>query len=224
MVYPSLMGLTAIVLGATGVVGARVVDHLAASPQYHAVHTVTRRPAPHASPKVHNHVVDFERLAEHRGLFRADYLFSCLGTTRKQAGSIAAQRRVDFDYQLVAAQCAAANGVAHYLLVSAMYADAASRNAYSQMKGALEDAVVALPFPRVSIFQPSFIVGHRPDSRPAERAGIAVMQTLSWLPGIRRYRPIRGDDIARRMVGVSLTPGQSREWFRLDDIFPPTEP
>lgn len=213
------MGLTAIVLGATGVVGARVVEQLAASPHYHAVHSITRRPAPHASPKVHNHVVDFERLAEHHALFRGDCLFSCLGTTRKQAGSIAAQRRVDVDYQHVAAERAAANGVAHYLLVSAMYADAASRNAYSQMKGELEDAVVALPFPRVSIFQPSFIVGHRPDARPAERAGIAVMRALSWLPGIRRFRPIRGDEIARRMVAVSLTPGQPREWFRLDDIF-----
>lgn len=214
------MGYTAIVLGATGVVGARVVDHLAASPQYEAVHTITRRQALHPSPKVRNHIVDFERLADHHALIRGDCLFSCLGTTRKQAGSIAAQRRVDVDYQRVAAELAAANGVSHFLLVSAMYADAASRNAYSQMKGELEQAVVALPFARVSIFQPSFIVGQRPDDRPAERAGIAVMRALAWLPGIRRFRPILGDDIARRMVDVSLSPGQSREWFRLDDIFP----
>lgn len=209
-----------IVLGATGVVGSRVVAHLATASGVERIVTITRRPAPHASPRVHNHVVDFERLADHAAHFRGEALFSCLGTTRQLAGSIEAQRRVDLDYQRTAAQLAAANGVRHYLLVSAMYADARSGNAYSRMKGELEDAVLALPFERVSIVQPSFIVGPRPDSRPAERAGIAVMRALSWMPGVRRFRPIQGDDVARKLVQIAQAPGPAREWFRLDEVFP----
>jgi uncharacterized protein YbjT (DUF2867 family) len=217
---PAVAPRTAIVLGATGVVGRRVVEHLVLAPEFGAVVTITRRPVAHPSPKVRNEVVDFERLFEYAECFRGDCLFSCLGTTRKAAGSVAAQRRVDVDYQLQAATFAAANGVPHYLLVSSSYADANSRNAYTQMKGELEEAVLALPFAHISIFQPSVLVGERTDSRPAERASIVLLRALSWLPGIRRFRPIQGDEVARKMVQVSLAPAAPREYFVLDEIFP----
>ncbi len=79
-------------------------------------------------------------------------MFSCLGTTHKQAGSIEAQRKVDLDYQYEAAQLAAGQGVRHYLLVSSFRADADSDNAYLKMKGELEKRVQNLPFERISIF------------------------------------------------------------------------
>lgn len=213
------MDNAAIVVGATGLVGGALTDHLANADHIHKVTTLTRRPAAHPSPKVENRVVKFNRLEDERAFFQADLLFSCLGTTRKQAGSIEAQRKVDVDYQYQAARLAANNGVRHYLLVSSSGANAGSKNPYLRMKGELERLVQALPFERVSIFQPSLLQGKRPELRLGEMLGGLVLPIVCAVPGLRRYRPIRGEEVAAKMVQVSRQPGPPREWFRLDEIF-----
>lgn len=213
------MNKIAVVAGATGLVGQALTDRLAEAEHIRKVVTLTRRPAPHASPKVDNRVVDFERLEDHASLFAADLLFSCLGTTRKQAGSIAAQRKVDLDYQYGTARWAAERGVRHYLLVSSSGANVKSRNPYLQMKGELEEKVQPLPFARISIFQPSLLLGKRPEVRLGEKLGALLLPILCTLPGLRRHRPIRGEEVAAKMVEVSRRPGPPREWFKLDQIF-----
>lgn len=213
------MEQTAIVIGATGLIGTSLVEQLAASEHIGRVRSLTRRSIQTVPEKVRNHVIDFGQPGDFASLFKGDFLFSCLGTTRKQAGSIEAQRRVDLDYQYEAARLAAEQGVRHYLLVSSSGASAGSRNAYLQMKGTLEDKVLALPFERISIFQPSLLLGNRPEKRWGEIAGSLILPALTAIPGLRRYRPIRGEQVAAKMVRVSRSPGQSREWFRLDEIF-----
>lgn len=213
------MSKTAIVIGATGVVGRAVVDQLAAASEIARVVTLTRRAAPLPSSKVENQVVDFDRLADCAELFKGDLFFSCLGTTRKLAGSIAAQRRVDLDYQFQAAKLAADNGVEHCLLVSSSAANASSKNAYLQMKGELEERVSALRFKRLSIFRPSLLLGERTDLRIGEKIGACLMPLLCVFPGLRRYRPIRGSEVAAKMVQVSAESGEGFESFDLDAIF-----
>ena len=213
------MNDTAIVIGATGLVGQALTDRLANADHILRVVTLTRRPAPHASSKVDNRVVEFDRLEGQAALFAADRLFSCLGTTRKQAGSIAAQRKVDLDYQYHAARLAADRGVGHYLLVSASGAKAGSKNPYLRMKGELEEKIQTLPFERISIFQPSLLLGQRAEFRLGETAGALLLPLFCTIPGLRRYRPIRGEDVAAKMVQVSRQPGPPREWFRLNEIF-----
>ena len=215
------MAKKALVIGATGLIGRALTDQLAAAEGISQVVTLTRREVPHPSPKVHNQIVDFARLEDVAGQFSGDLLFSCLGTTRKQAGSIAAQRQVDLDYQLHAAQIAAARGVAHYLLVSSSGANAHSRNPYLQMKGELEDAVLQLPFARISLFRPSLLLGERQELRIGEKLGSWILPLLCTLPGLRKYRPIRGAQVAAKMVAVSLSAGPARESFTLDEIFQP---
>lgn len=214
------MDNTAIVVGATGLIGRALVEGLANASHVGRVVTLTRRPAPHSSAKVDNRVVDFDRLEDHADAFQGGWLFSALGTTRRQAGSIAAQRRVDVDYQSRAARLAAGNGVPHYLLVSSSGADARSRNPYLKMKGELEEMVQALPFRRISIFQPSLLLGPREETRWAERFGAWTLPILCRLPGLRRYRPIQGAQVAAKMVQTSRQAGEGVEWFRLDAIFP----
>ncbi|SDI64193.1 Uncharacterized conserved protein YbjT, contains NAD(P)-binding and DUF2867 domains [Ferrimonas sediminum] len=213
------MTQTAIVIGATGVVGRALVEQLAATPAVDRIVTLTRRPVPHDSHKVVNQVVEFDHLDRYRQWFQGQWLFSCLGTTLKQAGSLDGQRRVDLDYQYQAAQLAAANGVDHYLLVSSSGADADSGNAYLKMKGQLEQRIRALPFNRISVFQPSLLLGERHDFRPAERLGALLMPLLCLLPGLRRYRPIPGTQVAAKMVAVSQQPGHPLQTYRLDQLF-----
>ncbi len=216
------MSKSAIVIGATGLVGQHLVEQLARPPHIQRIVTLTRRAATSASAAVTNHVVDFDRLDDYAPLFTGDYLFSCLGTTRKQAGSIDAQRKVDLEHQFTAARLAAANGVEHYLLVSSAGADASSNNPYLKMKGELEQRVLQLPFARISIFQPSVLMGARAGSRATEKLAGLALGSLGWIPGLRRYRPIRGEQVAEKMMQVSAAPGPAREWFRLDEVFPAT--
>ena len=213
------MGKTAIVIGATGLVGSALVNQLASAEHIDKVITLTRRPVSHTSAKVENHVVDFDHLEDNASLFKADFLFSCLGTTRSQAGSIAAQRLVDLEYQYKAAQLAAQNGVPHYLLVSSSGAKAESNNPYLKMKGELEQLIKLLPFKRISFFQPSLLMGPRKEFRVAEKLGGLLLPLIALIPGLRRYRPIRGELVAAKMRRVSQQPGEALEYFRLDDIF-----
>lgn len=214
------MNKKAIVVGATGLVGRAITEQLAKTDHVSEVITLTRSPAEHISPKVHNQVVDFTRLSDYESLFHADLLFSCLGTTRQKAGSITAQRQVDLDYQFIAAQLAAKHGVNHYLLVSSSGANAVSKNPYLQMKGLLEERVQSLHFQRISIFQPSLLLGHRVDFRLAEKLGGWILPTLCLLPGLHRYRPITGEQVAAKMIQASQHPGPPVEYFTLDEIFP----
>ncbi|GMG87845.1 NAD-dependent epimerase/dehydratase family protein [Biformimicrobium ophioploci] len=213
------MPLTAIVLGASGLVGRALVDQLAASPDYEKIITLTRRASPHPSTKVENRVINFEQLAQSAESLRGDRLFSCLGTTLKRAGSVEAQRTVDLTYQLEVARLAARNGVPHYLLVSSSGANAKSRSAYLKMKGDLEEAVTQLPFERISIFQPSLLLGQRDHFRFGETLGSWVLPLLCKLPGLHRYRPIEAEQVARKMLGVSTRAGSGVETFTLDEIF-----
>ena len=213
------MGKSAIVIGATGLVGSVLTNQLAEAAHISRVLTLTRRPWVHGSAKVQNHVVDFEHLEDHVDLFKADLLFSCLGTTRKQAGSIAAQRKVDLDYQYRAAKLAVDKGVKHYMLVSSSGADTNSGSPYLKMKGELEDQVMTLPFQQISILQPSLLLGHRQDSRIGETLGSLILPGLCRLPGLRRFRPISGEQVAARMVLLSRQAGPTLQRFCLDEIF-----
>ncbi|MCG6202673.1 NAD(P)H-binding protein [Psychromonas antarctica] len=213
------MGKIAIVIGATGLVGRALVDQLVNAENISKIVTLTRRSDTHLSPKVFNQIVDFDNLERHDKSFNGDFLFSCLGTTIKQAGSIAAQRKVDLDYQFKAAQLAASNGVDHYLLVSSSGANEKSNSEYLKMKGELEQKIKALPFKRISIFQPSLLLGQRAELRLGEKIASWVMIVLRVIPWLRRFRPITGEQVATKMVVVSKQSGRSIEFFRLDDIF-----
>ncbi|WP_444931605.1 NAD-dependent epimerase/dehydratase family protein [Microbulbifer sp. SSSA002] len=211
----------AIILGATGLIGGHLTEQLAGDETFAEILTLTRRPQTVVSSKVYNHIVDFERLEEAAPLFQAHTLFSCLGTTRRQAGSLAAQYRVDVEYQYKAAQLAAEAGVSHYLLVSSSGANPNSASAYLRMKGELEEKVTKLPFKRISILQPSLLLGNRNHSRPGEQLGAILLPLICKLPGLRRYRPIEGRAVAGKMVRLSRQEQTGIEILRLDQLFNP---
>ncbi|GAA6186156.1 NAD(P)H-binding protein [Aliiglaciecola sp. NS0011-25] len=210
---------TAIVIGATGLVGKNLVDRLAADKRVERVVAVTRRPIEYQSNKIVNQVVNFDELEKYADVFTGDVLFSCLGTTAKQAGSVQEQRKVDFEYQYQAAKISAENGVSHYILVSSSGANGKSISPYLKMKGELEDAVWLLPFKRVSILQPSLLIGERESFRLGETLASWILPPLCMLPFFKRYRPISGDEVAKKMLSISLSSGNAKQIYRLDALF-----
>jgi uncharacterized protein YbjT (DUF2867 family) len=125
---------TALLAGATGLVGGHVLRRLLAHPSYLRVEVLVRRELPIRDPKVVQRVVDFEDLGAGMPGTAADEVFCCIGTTIREAGSQDAFRRVDHDYPLALARLGKAAGARQFLLVSALGADAQSSIFYSRVK------------------------------------------------------------------------------------------
>ena len=212
---------TALVIGATGLVGSHLTRFLLGNEDYGRVRVFVRRPTGLRAGKLEEHVVDFERVADWAERLAGDELFSALGTTRKQAGSKAVQYRVDFTYQHEVAAAAARHGIESYLLVSSAGADPRSRMFYPRIKGELEEAVKALPFRRIGIFQPAVLLGEREERRPGEALGARFARLAARLvPPLRKYRPIEGEVVARAMVAAACDGGWSGvRKYVLDQIF-----
>ena len=143
-------------------------------------------------------------LSRRFGEFRPAVAISCLGTTRRAAGSIEAFAAIDRDLVLRLFTAAAAAGAQHAVLVSSIGADSASGNDYLRIKGEVELGVQRLGFRRVDLLQPSLLLGDRAESRPLERLGIALSSVASplLLGGLRRYRPIAADLVAAAAEGA----------------------
>lgn len=213
------MNRTAIVIGATGVVGREVVKELSAQDEVSEIITLTRREYDFESPKVINYVINFDELENYADLIQGEYLFSCLGTTKSLAGSIEAQKKVDLDFQFEIASLAQKNGTHHYHLVSSPGADKTSGNAYLQMKGELEDKIKTLDFASRSFYRPSLLVGDRPDFRLGEKVGIVAASVLPYVPGLKKYRAIKGHDVAKKMVFEAMKIKRGTRTFELDELF-----
>jgi uncharacterized protein YbjT (DUF2867 family) len=199
----------ALLLGATGLVGGHCRERLLAEERYARVVVLGRRPSGREHPKLEEHRVDFERLAEARERFAVDDVFCCLGTTIRKAGSREAFRRVDHDYPVEAARLASSQGASRFLLVSAMGADPGSRFFYSRVKGEAERAVRAIRFAAVWVVRPSLLLGEREETRPGEKAAELVLRPLGPLMvgPLRRYRAIHARDVAAAMLRLALSDG-----------------
>lgn len=77
---------TALIVGATGLVGGHCLQKILETGQYECVTVLSRRPLQDdpGHPHLHVHLVDFDRLEESSTLVRADDVFCTLGTTIKK--------------------------------------------------------------------------------------------------------------------------------------------
>lgn len=197
--------MKAILLGATGAVGRDLVRQLLQDDRFTELYLLVRRiPEGLHSPKLRIELLDFDQPDQWPELPEADILFSSLGTTLRDAGSQAAQYRVDYGYQYEVARRAAARGVPHYILVSAWGAKPKARSFYSRMKGELEEAVQALPFRRISILRPP-LLERRGSTRSGERLAVTVLRGLSALGLLRAFRPMPTSVVARCMHALSTS-------------------
>ena len=210
--------MKALIIGATGATGKDLVTQLLADDTYSEVHCFVRKPLTLTHPKLHAHVVDFETPEAWADLLHGDVAFSCLGTTLAVAGSKEAQWRVDYDYQYAFAEHCRQNGVPTFVLVSAAGAKAQSKLFYNRMKGQLEDAIKALGFPRLLIFQPSILIRSNSD-RSGENFTVKAFNFLNKLGILKRYRPMPTAVLAQRMRKEAATVAKGLHTFTLDKIF-----
>ncbi len=210
---------TAIVIGATGLIGNHLTKLLLEDERYQTVKVFVRRSLGETDTKLEEHIVDFNNLNEWKNKVTGDEFFSCLGTTIKKAGSKDAQYKIDFTYQFETAKAAAENGVKNYLLVSSTGANSRSGNFYLRIKGELEEKISILPFDKIRIFQPSILVGEREEKRAGETYGITFMNILANIPGLKKYKPIDGRTVAKAMIKSANSSGLNKiEKYNLDEV------
>lgn len=210
---------TAIVIGATGLVGSHILEQLLEDDRYQTVKVFHRRSTGVHHDKLEEHVVDFEDINTWKDLLTGNELYSALGTTLKKAGSQEAQYTIDFTYQFMVAKAAAENGVQCFSLVSSAGANARSRAFYTSLKGELDEAVKELPFEVITILRPSFLEGNRQEERLGETIGIALGRWITKIPGLKKYRPIPAQTVARGMILSLHKCPKGYHIFELDELF-----
>jgi len=210
------MRRTALLAGATGLVGGELLALLLDDADVVQVVTLTRREMDTPHPKLVQGVVAFGRL-DHYGLPPVDDYYCCLGTTMRDAGSQQAFREVDLVYPVKIARLALDAGATRCVHVSAMGADAGSRVFYNRVKGEAESALARMPFEAVYAMRPSLLAGERTRFRAAERIALALSRPVSRLLP-ESLRPIAAGDVARAMHACAKRTASGRFVIPSDEI------
>ncbi len=196
---------TALIIGATGLVGGFVLEDLLNDDYYSEVIVLTRKSLNKSNPKLKEILVDFNNLENYKNDIKADTVFCCLGTTIKTAGSQEAFKKVDYEYPLRVAEIAKENGATNYLLISALGSSKSSIVFYNRVKGEVEADIAKLNFESFHILQPSLIIGERKESRTGEDIAqklSPVYDAIMFGP-LAKYKSIKASQIAKAMVYYS---------------------
>lgn len=209
-VVATVAARTALVAGATGLVGREILTRLSVDKRYSAVHCIGRRPlspellkSPYKGCKISSHTVDFADPSNWPPLPLVDEVFIALGTTIAQAGSQAAFRAVDLDAVVAVAIAGRALGATQLGVVSAMAANRLSLVFYNRIKGQMEEAVSALGYTTVVLARPSLLAGERTTTgqtaRRGEKLGLVAMAMFKPLIPVN-YRAVAVGDVAQALI------------------------
>ena len=208
----------ALLVGATGATGKDLLDLLLNDKDFHQVDIFTRRGLEVQHKKLRVHVIDFDKPDQWKHLVKGDVLFSCLGTTLKAAGSKEAQWKIDYDYQYNFAKAARQNNVESYVLVSASNASPNSSFFYVRMKGQLEDAVKALGFNKLIIFNPPLLIRKNSD-RSMEVAGKKILQFFNKIGFFLSQKPLPTEILAQAMINIAKTDSKGFTTLKSGEIW-----
>lgn len=193
---------TALIAGATGLIGNQLLQLLLQDSDYEKVKAITRKPLNLKHPKLENLVLDFEKVSESD--LKSDDVFCCLGTTIRIAKTKEAFRKVDYEYPLELARVTKNQGATQYLLVSALGADKKSSIFYNKIKGMIEEAIGHIDFRSVHIFRPSLLLGDRTEQRAGEGTATAFFKVFGFLIPAK-YKAIDSGKVARAMLTFAKT-------------------
>jgi uncharacterized protein YbjT (DUF2867 family) len=190
---------TAIIIGATGLIGGELVDQILENPNYSKVVLLLRKTLKISHPKLSQEVIDFDKPDASKIV--GDDLFCAIGTTLAKAGSKEAQYKIDCIYPYEIGKIAKANGTKQYILVSSIGADFDSSNFYLRTKGDLEQKIKGLGFDNFVSVRPSLLLGNRQEVRFGEKVGTVLMKILSpfLFGGLKKYRGIEASKVAKSM-------------------------
>ena len=190
---------SAMVLGATGNVGGRIVQLLIKNPLCKKVVVVTRRKTDaFADPKVSEVVVNMDLLEEEVAPHarRVDVALAAFGVGKGSAKmSEEEMRKIEITYPQAFCRAAKAGGVRVCGVMTAAGANPKSGVKYAKIIGEKEKAVESIKFDFLGVFRPAVMLGN------SNTPGVLgyLMPLLHWaMPS--KYHSIHKNDLARAMV------------------------
>ncbi len=209
------MAKTAIILGASGLVGSHLLSELLVEDDYSRIIVYTRKPLEIEHGKLELRIGDLLSESAFADAV-CDDLYCCIGTTQSKTPDLSEYRKIDFGIPVNAARDCLKNGMTRCVVISSMGAKADSKTFYLKIKGQMEEALLKMGIPELFILRPSLLLGDRKDFRLGERIFAGVMRAFKWLIP-KKYRAISAGEVARAMVKLKDT-----EWpgviIESDDI------
>jgi uncharacterized protein YbjT (DUF2867 family) len=197
---------TAMLLGATGNVGGRILHLLVQSPLCQKVVVVTRRHVaelanPLVNPKVQQVVVNMDALEEELAPHASgvNIALAAFGVGKGSAKMADEEvRKIEVTYPTAFASAARAGGARVLAMMTAAGADSQSSTKYLRNIGIKEKKSEELKFDFLGLYRPPVILGN---SNTPSALGM-VMPLFQWaMPS--RYHSIHKNDLARAMVAQS---------------------
>jgi len=209
-----------VIVGATGLVGSRLLDLLLADVTVSKVVVLARRDTDLKHPKLEVILTDFSKLEKVAARLK-DFsnLYCCIGTTIRNAGSKENFKEVDYHIPLRLAAMAAAAGIKKFIAISSLGADPSSSNFYLRTKGEMErDIDAGYKFQKLAFIRPSLLLGPRKEPRMGEKIGqfFMVLFSFAMVGRFRKYRPIHDYNVAKAMISVSNSVNNQRVYESLE--------
>lgn len=207
---------SAVVIGATGLVGRKLVQELQQLDSCQRILVVVRQEDSHFKneDKVEQLILEDFLILNDQDVAGFSHSFSCLGSTLKKAGSKDNFYRIDFEINAHFADLFEGTDT-HYVLVSAEGANPKSPFFYNQVKGELEQHLKRSGLAKISILRPSLLLGERGESRIVEDISQGLFKRIShFMPKTFKYKPVTAEQVAHTMVEVAQS---QTEKFKIYD-------
>ena len=211
---------TALIAGATGLVGSELLQQLMEDDEYSQIHVLVRNPIDVKSKKIIVHQINFDELERVEFKEKIDHVFCTLGTTIKRAKTKENFRKVDFDYVLALGRKAKEWNSEKFLMISSLGANAKSAIFYNRVKGEIENALKELSLPHLFIFRPSLLMGDREEQRAGEKTAIAVYKIINplFIGKLGKYKGVEANRVAWAMLITAKNNSEKIRIFESDVI------
>ncbi|GAL86606.1 oxidoreductase [Sporocytophaga myxococcoides] len=212
-------GKTALIFGATGLVGKELTGILINDERYDSIKIFGRHSSGFAGEKVKEIITELNNKSLLEAEMTGDHVFCCLGTTIKKAKTKEAFRKVDLGFPKLIAEVASATDISKMIVISSIGASTHTSNFYLKTKGEMEETLTGILKNRVYFLRPSFLLGNRSESRPGEQAGKFLMKLVGPLfrGKMKKYRAIEAHTVAEAMVHIANEVGD-KHVFESDEI------
>ena len=210
-----------LVLGATGLVGSKIIEKL--DPKNEVV-AICRRDFDFPS-HVQKNIVNFE---EDFDLPIVDHLFICLGfpvelldlvIMRKSVKKLF--KKVDLDLVTQVAKKAKQIGIKNVSVISSVAASDKSLNYYLKIKGQMENNLRELGFDQLNIIQPSHMLGER--EKPIGH-DVKLFEDITNITGnflfgpLAKFKNVEAEKIATLMIRKSTEGSNGVNFYSRLDI------
>lgn len=197
---------TAIILGASGLIGYNLLQLLIKDERYSHIYTISRYPLSIKSTKISQIIADIDNIESKLQDLAVDIFFCTIGSTKKKTPNEKDYYTIDHDYPIRVAKILQHNGCKTISIVSSIGADKNSNNFYLKLKGNVEKSVIHLNYENTQIFRPSLLIGKRKEKRFLEQLGQIILPfiNLFLIGNLNKYRSIEANTVAKAMSKLAI--------------------